>query len=351
MAIGLPVKANYAAGDILTATNMNDLSGTLNQVATDIGYGQAGKNKIINGDMGVWQRGTSFSNPASGAYLADRWGIFYNGSGGTRTYSQQTFTPGTAPVAGYEGSYFLRYARTVAGTSATVDRITQKIEDVRTFAGQTATLSFWAKADSGTPSLTTRLSQNFGSGGSVEVNLDVSVTLSTTWTRYTATFSLASITGKTIGTNSYLELQLRTPVNTIQTFDFWGVQVEYGSKATAFQTATGTIQGELAACQRYYFQTDSISDNTFSPAITATTGVLGAYFTYPVQMRIAPTIVTYDTAGASGNVTRGTYGSGIVQNGQASTVFQTNKNGTNIYSSSGNSHTFIRFGYSAAAEL
>jgi len=30
MATGFPTKANYAAGDVLTAVNMNDLSGTLN---------------------------------------------------------------------------------------------------------------------------------------------------------------------------------------------------------------------------------------------------------------------------------------------------------------------------------
>jgi len=32
MAAGFPVKANYATGDVLTATNMNDLAGTLNYI-------------------------------------------------------------------------------------------------------------------------------------------------------------------------------------------------------------------------------------------------------------------------------------------------------------------------------
>ena len=58
----------------------------------------AGKNKIINGDFGIWQRGTSFSNPANGAYTADRWTIGHNGTGATRTVSQQSFTAGTAQI-------------------------------------------------------------------------------------------------------------------------------------------------------------------------------------------------------------------------------------------------------------
>jgi hypothetical protein len=251
MAIGFPVKDDYVTGDVLTAANMNDLSGSVNLLES--AQYAAGKNKIINGDFGVWQRGTSFSNPANNSYLADRWFFNASGSGATRTISQQTFTPGAAPVAGYEGQYFFRYARTVAGSGATADHISQRIEDVRTFADQTATMSFWAKVDAGTPTLTLRARQNFGSGGSTLVDAtDVNVTLSTSWTRYTATFAIPSISGKTIGTSSNLELQFRTAVNTIQTLDIWGVQFEAGPVASAFQTATGTLQGELAACQRYF---------------------------------------------------------------------------------------------------
>jgi hypothetical protein len=47
-----------------------------------------------------------------------------------------------------------------------------------------------------------------------------------------------------------------------ETIDFWGIQVEAGSTATAFQTATGTIQGELAACQRYYYRIYGTANNT-----------------------------------------------------------------------------------------
>ena len=47
----------------------------------------AGKNKVINGDFGIWQRGTSFSS-INGIYTADRW---IGATNKTVTISQQTF--------------------------------------------------------------------------------------------------------------------------------------------------------------------------------------------------------------------------------------------------------------------
>jgi hypothetical protein len=275
------------------AADIRTLGDAIDTSVWNVGFGQAGKNKIINGNFGVWQRGTSFTNPAIGDYIADRFIVQVSGSGATRTYSQQTFTPGTAPVAGYEGTFFLRYARTVAGTGATVDSITQRIEDVRTFAGQTATLSFWAKVDSGTPTLTLQARQNFGSGGSAIVTTDVNVTLSTSWTRYTATFAIGSVSGKTIGTNSYLDMQFRTALNTVQTLDLWGVQMEYGSKATPFQTATGTIQGELSACQRYYWRQTGTGYMAYGNAFATSTTAGQAYVQNPVMMRATPTSLDF----------------------------------------------------------
>ena len=126
----------------------------------------AGKNKIINGDFGIWQRGTSFSNPSSLAYTADRWAIYYDGSGATRTISQQAFTTGAAPVSGYESSFFYRYAVSVAGSGNTANLLRQYIENVRNFAGQTATVSFWAKASANITVPSVGTTQNFGTGGS-----------------------------------------------------------------------------------------------------------------------------------------------------------------------------------------
>lgn len=291
------------ASDIRTLGNAIDTS------VWNVGYGQAGKNKIINGNFGIWQRGTSFSNPASSAFFADRFLLVYDGTVGTTTVSQQTFTPGTAPVAGYESQYFLRYACTVAGSGGTYKTLYQPIEDVRTFAGQSATLSFWAKASTSV-SVTNKFYQNFGSGGSANVFTTLSTnTLTTSWVRYTMTATVPSVSGKTIGTSSFLAATFELPLNATAQIDIWGVQVEYGSTATPFQTASGgSPQAELAMCQRYYYQWQA--SNAYSPfatGFTSTTSTALLYKAFPVPMRIVPTVTTTGTAANYGiqNATNG----------------------------------------------
>jgi hypothetical protein len=288
MAVGFPTKANWAAGDVLTASQMDDLAGTLNTVSAPL-YNAAGKNKVINGDFGVWQRGTTFNSLGTAlTYCADRFYTQRDGSGATVNVTQQTFTPATAPVAGYEGTYFWRYAQTVAGSGSTYTiPLGQRIEDVRVYSGQYVTLSFWAKADA-SRTLTPTLDQNFGTGGSSTVqNTGTSISISTTWTRYTQLFSLPSLTGKTIGTSSYLDFKFYAVGNTAQTIDVWGVQLEAGSTATGFQTATGTVQGELAACQRYYerYTGTPVAIGTFYD----TTRFINVY-AYKVTKRTTPTL-------------------------------------------------------------
>jgi hypothetical protein len=264
----------------------------------------AGKNKIINGDFNINQRAFS-STTSSATYTFDRWRT--DNVGGTVTYSAQTFTPGAAPVAGYEGTNFIRVATTGQSASSDLTRFQQRIEDVRTFAGQTVTVSFWAKAASGTPSVAPYFGQVFGSGGSTQVNaFSNKVAITTSWARYSVTISLASVSGKTIGTGSLLVLYLTTSAGSdfndrtnslgIQnaTIDIWGVQVEAGSVATAFQTATGTLQGELAACRRYYVRFGTGSNYTpYGFGWNVSTSAGQAVIILPVSMRVEPTSVEY----------------------------------------------------------
>jgi hypothetical protein len=264
------------------AQDIRALGDAIDTSVWNVGYGQAAKNKIINGDFSINQR--NLTSTTSTGYGFDRWLIDLGGDG-TTTWSTQAFTTGAAPVAGYESTNFSRIVTTGQTSSAVISRLTQKIENVRTFAGQTITVSFWAKAATGTPSIAVELQQNFGTGGSpsATVNAIISSTpklaISTSWARYSFTIAVPSIAGKTIGTNNDSVLfvgvyvsagsnfNARTGTLGIQsnTFDIWGVQAEYGSKATPFQTASGgRPQAELAMCQRYYYRTVADSSNTLT---------------------------------------------------------------------------------------
>ena len=253
----------------------------------------AGKNKIINGDFGIWQRGTSFTPAAAiGVYTTDRWNVSRDGSGATVTISQQTFTPGAAPVAGYEGTFFYRQAQSVAGSGGTYNQVQQRIENVQTFAGQTVTLSFWARVASGTLSISNYFEQNFGSGGSSSVftNASTANTITTSWQRFTQTISYPSISGKTIGTSSYFTVGFGIPTNTTFTLDIWGVQLEAGSVATPFTTATGTLSGELAACRRYLPAFAGPSGAYIGYAYASNAAIYTIPFDVPA--RVAPTGIT-----------------------------------------------------------
>jgi hypothetical protein len=267
----------------------------------------AGKNKIFNGDMNINQRAFT-SETTNNAFTFDRWRCGVVGNG-TTTFTPQTFTPGTAPVAGYEAQNFLRIVTTGQTQTDSLSQISQRIEDVRTLANQTVTVSFWAKAASGTPKIATNIGQNFGSGGSSTVTKPgQSVTISTSWARYSFTFSLDSISGKTVGTSSYLTIPIIVSAGSdrntasdslgIQsnTFDIWGLQLEAGSVATAFQTATGNLASELAACQRYYVREYAATTFAAFAQGNANSGTQN-YVVYklPVTMRTAPSAVEFAT--------------------------------------------------------
>lgn len=209
------------------------------------------RNKIINGNFDIWQRGTTFNSSTSTAhYSADRWAYYNYQQGSTTVVTRQAFTVGQTDVPG-EPKYYLRHT---LGSSNQEWWVYQRIEDVHTFAGQTATLSLWMKSSSA-QTVRLRLHQNFGSGGSSIVyssTTDCSVT--TSWTKFTATITPASISGKTIGTSSYLSADIGSLGATAvasSSVDIAQVQLELGDNATPFEHRT--LQDELLRCQRYFY--------------------------------------------------------------------------------------------------
>ena len=322
--------------------------------------GSGFRNKIINGGFDIWQRGTNYTTAGGGYGSADRW---YSGFA-TGSFTQQSFALGNG-IAGYEPQYFGRW--TISSNSQNYELI-QKLEGVRSFAGQQITISFWARQTSGTVSVNGRWVQYFGTGGSpsssVVTNFAVPLTVTGSWVRYQYTINVPSISGKTIGTanddSCWLSFQV---VNTATgSLDFWGVQVESGPQATPFeQRPYGT---ELALCQRYY-------QKSYPTATPAGTGVIVAGLqqapsynaaangnslctvTFQTAMRANPTITIYSyangTAGAISNVT----GSDLAAGSGASQFITTSS--FNLYNASGGTITPTLGGYlfhfQASAEL
>jgi hypothetical protein len=171
----------------------------------------------------------------------------------------------------------------------------QRIEDVRTLAGQTVAISFWAKASSAT-TLSAALGQNFGSGGSTAVFQGFgSQAIGTSWTRFVGTVTVPSISGKTVGTNSYLECFISNPNNETNTIDLWGVQLEAGSVATPFRRNANSIQGELAACQRYYRRIQPGSGREMANGTMITTSIGRFYVAHAPTMRAGASITSGGT--------------------------------------------------------
>ena len=261
------------------------------------------KNKIINGNFDIWQRGTSITgNLVSGSYLADRWRIELVGSTGNVTaVTQNTFPLGTTSPAN------ARYSLSFSMSTTSVNLV-QPIESVTTFSGQQVTLSFWAKTSTAVfPTYTLR--QYFGTGGSPSANVDVSIqplttSLGTTFTQYAYTFTLASVANKVLGTygNDYLALIFTFPSGTY-TANVAQVQLESGPLVTPFELRP--LQIELGLCQRYYYQLTSPTAAT----VGATTGYAGystavgisatSFWTmtqFPVTMRTANNFVFSNSA-------------------------------------------------------
>jgi hypothetical protein len=289
------------------ATAIETLGDSVDDALWSSGYGQAGKNKVINADFSVNQRAFT-STTATSTYIFDRYRT--SATDGTSTFTAQTFTAGAAPVAGYESTNFLSIASTGQTLTTARTSVEQRIEDVRTLAGQTATISFWAKAASGTPSICPELAQIFGSGGSGSVTAigATKIPITTSWARYTVSgVSIPSVSGKTIGTGSELRLTFWTSAGSAEatrsaslgiqtaTISLWGVQLEYGSKATPFQTASGgSPQAELAMCQRYYFRnTPNSVYGIYGLANGESTTQAILPLQPPVPMRVTPTSVEY----------------------------------------------------------
>lgn len=291
MATGFPTKANYAAGDILTAANMNDLSGTVNYLQY-----MPPRNALLNSNFSVWQRGTSValaaSTAAASGYSADRWDTA-TGANQAITISRQA-TADTTNLPNIQ--YCARYQRNSGQTGTSILTLAQNLETINSipFVGKSVTWSFYARAGANYSATSSILSTTLIGGTGTDQNVLTGFTgqtsisgqssaLTTTWQRFSYTATIP-----TTVTQLALIYQF-TPTGTAGANDYFeitGVQLELGSVANTYQPNGATYQAELAACQRYLPAVTFI-DNAQGYAYATNSMIYSMQF--PVPARIAPT--------------------------------------------------------------
>jgi len=321
-----PIGATTPAA--ISGTTINGTTGTFTgnvQMASQNGGQLAGlRNKIINGNMGIFQRGTTAVTTTNVYGPADRWEN--DGIGDTFSTSQGAFVSGDTLYDTGGAQFYTQIAVTSVAGANNYYKLQQPIEDVRILAGQTVTVSFWAKAASGTPSIALELYQFFGTGGSPSADvpgIGQAQALTTSWAQYTKTFTVPSINGKTIGTTantSYTVLGFWLDAGTnfsgvggraagigtqaSKTVSIAQVQVEVGPVATPFEQRP--IGMELALCQRYFqksYQAGTApGTNTNLSMISGyaadATRMTSAVNRFPVVMRTQPTVQLYSETGS-----------------------------------------------------
>lgn len=254
------------------------------------------KNALVNGAFDVNQRfpTATFTVPVgitsatTEPFYVDRWRhTIPTGAGDLRVFQTRhplDITGEDLPQNLVAPTFYLNL-ETVAGFVNEPPTIEQRIEGVRTFAGLVVVVSFYARLNSGTSTITPRLTQNFGSFGSPPVVLTGNpISLTSSWARYEQAFTLADLAGRTLGVipatayfDDYLELQLEFSQNQTFDVDLSHVQLERGAQATEYESTR--FGDELAACLRFY---EKSLDYGVSPIFEDDAVVAGAFFSVSV---------------------------------------------------------------------
>ena len=293
------------------------------------------KNRLINGDMRVNQRGASV-NVASGGGTTysscDRFTLVnYFGSGWINT-EQSTDVP-----SGFTNSLKLTVgaAPPLSGSTGYIVDIVQCVEgnNIADLYGSNVTLSFWVKSSvTGTYSVTFQNTTPTGNDSSTRLYIaEYTISSANTWEKKTITVNLA--TGNASGTwnktngaglsvcwnlgaesnrkgNTYLNTwgtmgstpniqsssQVQWATNAGATFFITGAQLEKGSTASSFEYRP--YGEELALCQRYYTQFNSFTLEAYQGA-GGYVRALNTIVPLPVEMRATPTRTVITTGSNS----------------------------------------------------
>ena len=212
------------------------------------------KNRIINGNMILWQRATASTATAANAYTTvDRWCGALTSSG-TINFSQSTTVPASTE---FLYSLSISSPSAIAGSVGLVEQHIERINVTDLLNGTYVTISFWAAQTAGTViPLTVGLYypttvDSFSAQTLAIASAVNTITLTATLTRYVLTFNIN--TGSVATNGLCLRFTTGTSTVTAPTFLITGVQLEKGTTISPFETRPFAFEQML--CQRYYEST------------------------------------------------------------------------------------------------
>lgn len=241
---------------------------------------QEGRNKIVNGDFSLWQRGNTASFGISTGttfdYTSDRW-FYYSRTvaGGTSpsvTISKQTFEFANEPESIPAPKYYLKLSTGSTGDGLTSGDsqafLEQRLEDVRTFASQSASLSFWGRSSQTNRIVQVSAHQFFDGGSATQHVAGITFGLTQTWTKFEGRLTFPSVAGKTLGdgatsdhlairfnlqsgsSSGYMYDTLMWSQGATEDFEITQVQLEENSLPTNYEKLDE--ESELQRAERYY---------------------------------------------------------------------------------------------------
>jgi len=310
-----------------TATSLT-VNGNNISAVNSLGF----RNRLINSDMRIDQRNAGASvTPANGNYTLDRWQ--YEASQASK-FTVQRNAGSVTPPAGFTNYLGMTVASAVSVGASDYFILEQRIEGLNvadlawgTASASSITLSFWVRS-----SLTGTFSGGLANSAYNRAYVfSYSISSANTWEQKTIT-----VPGDTTGTwltDNGIGVQLRFSLGAGSTYSAsagsWGttaawnvtggvsvvgtngatfyitgVQFEAGTVATPFERRD--YGRELMMCQRYFLKTFdqsvAIAQNAgrngslraYAWTTSANTVPIGITWQYPVEMRAAPTITTYN---------------------------------------------------------
>jgi hypothetical protein len=272
------------------------------------------KNGVLNSSFDIWQRGTSVALAAStsiaNSYTADRFQMPTNANQACTVSRQLTNDTTNLPNIQYCGRFQRNSGQT--GTGTLNPSYNLESADSIPFAGKRITFSFYARAGANFSQASNALGVQMVMGTGSDQNLQngytgqstaisSSATLTTTWQRFTFT-TASAISSTTTQLGFYFPW---TPTGTAGANDYFeitGIMLEAGNQASPYTRAYPTIQGELAACQRYYYRTGTVANNRFGLGSAASTTVAVVGVQLPVTMRTIVSSIEYSNIGVYDSV-------------------------------------------------